>query len=212
MNSGKLLTSNVEDNPEPRLAMLNINCYSMPFELVKSMLTVNKYKDILLEEFYLDKDDMTIRRNKDGYRGRFAKHDKVNPYKLCKHGYGGIHIPKTRTTVPYHQLLTLLRGIDIPDNCVLDHIDGDTNSNSRSNIRVVSQALNCRNSKKAKNNTSGYTGINWNKSANSYTVRKYLNGKRVYLGSTETLEDAVLLLRSYEGEIRSNGYTDRHGK
>lgn len=176
------------------------------------MLTVNKYRDVLLEEFYLDSDDITIRRNKDGWRNKYKKHDIVKPYKLCKHGYGGIHIPRTRTTVSYSHLVTLLRGIEIPDDCVIDHIDGDNTNNSRSNLRVTTQAINCRNTKKSKNNTSGLTGVSWNKSAGCYIVRKYLNGKRVYGGSRKTLEEAAALMNELNAEALKQGYTERHGK
>jgi hypothetical protein len=109
------------------------------------MNTINKHKDAILEWFYLDEDDMTVRRAKNGYRGRYAKHDIVVPYRLCSHGYGGVHVPKTRTTVPYHHLLTILRGIAIPYNTVTDHKDGDSDNNDRSNIRVVTQGINCKN-------------------------------------------------------------------
>ena len=108
------------------------------------MLNVNKYRDILLSEFYLDADDITIRRAKDGWRNKYAKGDVVVPFKLCSYGYGGIHIPRTRATIPYHQLLTLLRGIDIPDGCVIDHVDGNSKNNDRANIRVTTQKINCR--------------------------------------------------------------------
>jgi len=176
------------------------------------MLTVNRHKDTLLDHFYLDMDDITIRRNKDGWRNKYKKHDAVKPYKLCKHGYWGIHIPGTRITVSYAHLITLLRGIAIPDNCVIDHIDGDDVNNARNNLRVVSQAINCRNSRMAKNNTSGYTGISWNNSANCYIVRRYIKGIRLYGGSAKTLEEAVLILADLEILARKDGYTERHGR
>jgi len=176
------------------------------------MLTVNKYKDILLDNFYLDSDDITIRRKTDGWRSMYKKHDIVKPYKLCSYGYKGIHIPGTRTTVSYAHLITLLRGITIPDNKVIDHINGNDTDDTRRNLRVVSQAVNCRNSRKAKNNTSGYTGISWNKTADCYIVRKYINKKRVYGGSAPTIQEAKVILDKLELKASNDGYTFRHGK
>lgn len=176
------------------------------------MLTVNKYKDILKEEFYLDSDDITIRRKKDGWRNKYKANDKVIPYKLHSLGYGGIHIPKTRMSILHTHLLCFLRGAVIPDNCVIDHINGDIHNNLRSNLRIVPQAINCRNSKMSKNNTSGYTGISWNKSSNCYIVRKYLKGVRVYGGSATTLEDAKKILDNLNIQAAKDGYTTRHGK
>ena len=179
------------------------------------MLTVNKYRDVLLEEFYLDSDDNTIRRNKDGWRNKFMKHDIVEPFKMAnKEGkvYGGIHIPRTRTSVQHSHLLCLLRGVEIPEGFTVDHKDGNPENNLRSNLRVVTQAVNCRNSKMKKNNTSGYTGISFNKKANLYYVRKYFNGVRVYK-SAKTMEAAIELLAQMEKELIANhGYTERHGK
>ena len=175
------------------------------------MKTINKYKDTILEWFYLDEDDMTVRRAKDGYKGRYNQHDAVIPYRLCSHGYGGVHVPATRTTVPYHHLLTILRGIEISDYSVIDHIDGNSDNNKRDNIRVVTQSINCKNAVMMKNNTSGVTGINWNKASNSFTVRKYIQGKRKYLGHRSTLLEAKKLLDSCENLLLSDGYTKRHG-
>ena len=175
------------------------------------MLTVNKYKDVLVEEFYLDKDDSTIRRNKDGWRNKYFRHDIVEPYKLCSYGYGGVHIPRTRTTVSITHLITLLRGIEIPDNKITDHIDGDSLNNSRSNIRITTQKVNCRNSKMKKNNTSGYTGISWNALGNCYIVRKHLRGVRLYGGSSKTLEGAKIILKRMNEEALKEDYTKRHG-
>jgi hypothetical protein len=176
------------------------------------MMTVNKYQQILLEEFYLDVDDVTVRRAKDGWRNKYMAHDVVTPFKLCSYGYGGVHVPKTRTTVPYHQLITLLRGIEIPEGSVIDHLNGNPDDNSRENIRVTTQALNTRNRKKHRNNTSGSTGISWNSGADCYIVRRYVKGTRMYGGSAQTLEEAKLLLDNLEKLSYEDGYTTRHGK
>jgi hypothetical protein len=176
------------------------------------MLTINKYKEKILEEFYLDADDITIRRKKDGWGGKFKQHDVVKPYKMHALGYLGVHIPRTRQTVQLPHLLTLLRGIDIPNDGVIEHIDGDPTNNERSNLRVVSKAINSRNKKKQKSNTSGYNGISWNKSANVYIVRRYINGVRKYGGCAKTLEEAVVLLEALDKEALEDGYTTRHGK
>lgn len=172
------------------------------------MLTVNRYRDILLEEFYLDSDDMTIRRNKDGYYNRFKKDDIVMPFKMVRSIYRGIHIPRTRTSVSYTHLLTLLRGISIPEGSVVDHIDGNPENNIRSNIRIITQSMNSRNAKMKSNNTSGITGIT--KSGDGYTIRKQMNGMRKYGGYVKTLKEAKVVLAAMKPE--DHGYTQRHGK
>ena len=169
------------------------------------MLPVNRFKKILLEQFYLDKDDITVRRKVDGYYGRFKKDDKVIFYKCLKRdGYLGVHIPGTRSTIHASHLLTLLRGFDIPEGSVVDHVDGNPRNNSRENLRVVTQAVNSRNQQKRSNNTSGITGVSWNESGNCWIVRKTLKGVRQYLGKANTLDEARKILQ--------DGYTERHGK
>lgn len=174
------------------------------------MQIVNKYKELLLEWFYYNNEDGTIRRAKDGYHGRYKKDDIVQPYKLCSHGYSGVHIPTTRTTIPYHHLVLVLNHINIPDNVVIDHIDGNTNNNVISNLRVTTQQINCKNRKRGVNNSTGIAGIS--KNGNSFIVRKQISGKRIYLGSRPSLEEAIQLLDSYKEIIKSDGYTERHGK
>ena len=95
-------------------------------EKVLSMSTVKMYKDVLLEEFYLDTDNSTVRRAKDGWGNRWKKGDEVKGYQLCSYGYYGVHIPRTRTTVNLTHLILLLRGVEIPDDMVVDHIDGNS--------------------------------------------------------------------------------------
>ena len=178
------------------------------------MLTALKYKDVIKENFYLDKDDITVRRKKDGYHGRYKKHDIVEPYTLKGNNgydYKGVHIPRTRTSISFPWLLTILRGIDFKDGDVIDHVDGDISNNKRDNLRLVSQRINSHNRKKNKNNTSGYTGIHYNKKARLYMVRRAIHGKRVYK-SSKTIDGAIKLLNELTELGKMDGYTDRHGK
>ena len=45
----------------------------------------------------------------------------------------------------------------------LDHIDGNKQNNSFSNLREATRSQNCMNRKKASNNTTGYKGVSFNK-------------------------------------------------
>lgn len=175
------------------------------------MSILNKHKDILLKEFYLDEDGSTVRRAKDGWRDKWKKDDVVVGYKLCSYGYLGVHVPKANTTVNLTHLILLLRGIEIPNGMVVDHIDGNTINNSPENLRITTQALNCRNRKMHCNNTIGYTGITFNKASNSYLVRLTVDKKRIYLGHCFTLEDALVLRNTYLDKRKQDGYTSRHG-
>lgn len=210
------LTVRDEDNPEPRLDKSRVICYNAFNNLQMKgipMLKVIEHKEVLLASFYLDKDDNTVRRKIDGYRGRYKQHDVVNPYyhKTTSGDYAMVHIPKTRKSVQLSHLLTLLRGIYIPDGSDIDHVNGNTLDNSRGNLRIVSHQLNCRNKKMHKNNTSGYTGISYNAKVNLYYVRKYIQGIRMYK-SAKTMDEAKKILIDFERISFNEGYTERHGK
>lgn len=177
------------------------------------MLKAIKHKERILEEFYLS-DELTIRRKKDGYHQRFMKDDIVEPYTYKGNkgnDYKGVHIPRTRDTISLPWLYTVLRGKTIKEGQVIDHIDGDITNNSEDNLRLVSQELNCKNRSKRKDNTTGYTGITFNKSANLYVIRRTIKGKRIYR-SSKTLEEAVDKLKLLNLEALIDGYTNRHGK
>ncbi len=173
-------------------------------------MIVNEYREVLLKSYYLDDDGIIVRRNYDSKVKRFKKHDKVNTVST-KQGYDLVWVPGTlKKMVPIHQLITILRGIEIPDGHAIDHIDGDISNHSADNLRVVTRGTNNRNAKMRKDNTTGYTGIH--KMPNGlYIVRKWINGVRKYK-STRVLEEAVEYIRQLEQEGIACGYTQRHGK
>jgi len=173
-----------------------------------------KYKDEILLNFYLDEDDITVRRKKDCVMKKFKAHDIVIPYKYTgksKINYGGVHVPKTRTTIGYHWLLVLLRGLTFDEKSVIDHIDGDPTNNTRSNLRVVTQQVNCKNSKMRSSNTSGYNGLTFHKPTGRFVVRRAIAGKRIWK-SAKTKEEAIKLWKELEILALADGYTERHGK
>jgi len=173
------------------------------------MLLINQYKDTLLEEFYLDDQDI-IRRKKNGYRGRFKKGDKANFYSSSNIAkYLGVHIPKTRCTLPVGHLFCLLRGIDIPEGMEVDHEDGNPHNNSKDNLRVITRKINNRNRKKRSDNVSGISGIHWSEYHKHYVIRRIIGEKRVSR-NRKTLEAAKLVLE--ELKTMDATYTERHGK
>jgi len=57
-----------------------------------------------------------------------------------------------------HRIIWELFNGEIPEDMVIDHIDGDTQNNKISNLRLVSRAINQRNCKKGKN-SGEVTGV-----------------------------------------------------
>lgn len=72
-----------------------------------------------------------------------------------------------------------------------DHIDHNELNNRRYNLRKASQLDNIRNSKRSKNNTSGFIGVGWLASINKWRARIMVNYKEVPLGYFDNIEDAI---------------------
>lgn len=71
--------------------------------------------------------------------------------RYCSSKYGNFAVHRIVWILYYHE--------DVPDDCLIDHIDGDVRNNRISNLRLVSEADNTRNAKEYSNNTSGKVGI-----------------------------------------------------
>lgn len=123
-----------------------------------------------------------------------------------------------------HRIIWQLVNGEIPEGFVIDHIDGNSLHNSISNLRLISQAENARNSRRTKNNTSGVTGVRlaYNKSKNSYWSASYYDsdGKHILkafsilkLGNDEAFKQACEWRQQMIAELnlQGAGYTERHG-
>ena len=92
---------------------------------------------------------------------------------------------------------------------LIDHIDQDPTNNRISNLRDVDQVENQRNRKRQANNSTGVTGVCWNKSHGRWHSYIKLRGKQTTLGFFEKFEDAVLARKDAELEY---GFSPRHGQ
>ena len=81
-------------------------------------------------------------------------------------------------------------GID-PEEKQVDHIDGDILNNKIYNLRLATNKQNAHNRKKNKNNTSGVTGVCWDKRRNKYMSSIICNGKLLCLGRFDDFSEAV---------------------
>lgn len=77
------------------------------------------------------------------------------------------------------------------DNMVVDHIDGNPLNNRKSNLRICTRPENSRNQRIRNDNTSKYKGVSLDKSRKKWLGYIGVNGKKTYLGSYNTKEDAA---------------------
>jgi len=76
-----------------------------------------------------------------------------------------------------------------------DHVDGNGLNNTRSNLRICSQAENCRNSRGRAGLSSQYKGVCWNGQRNKWQADISINNKTQYLGLFTNETDAA---RAYD--------------
>ena len=71
----------------------------------------------------------------------------------------------------------------------IDHINGVKDDNRLSNLRVVTNAINCQNKRAPlPSNKSGFLGVSWQ--AGAWRAKIQLNGKQHHLGRFRTPEEA----------------------
>ena len=105
-----------------------------------------------------------------------------------------------------HRLAWLYVYGEFPENQV-DHINHDRFDNRISNLRDVTHKENALNQKTRKTNTSGVTGVSWSKQHKKWMARVMSNGKNIFLGLFDKIEDA----KSKRLEAnRMYGYHENH--
>ena len=100
-------------------------------------------------------------------------------------GYAVIKLHGT----PYkaHRLIwKMVTGNDVA-GCI-DHIDGNPLNNRFGNLRDVTQAQNCWNTKLRSGNTIGFRGVSFRKRLGKWLARIQVDGEQKYLGVFESPE------------------------
>lgn len=134
------------------------------------------------EEFYFDLED----------------YDKIKDYcwTIRNNGYVTAYCPTTKNHILLHRLIM---GCD-NDNLYIDHIHGNKtrNDNRKSNLRIATPSQNIMNKPLLKNNTSGVTGVSWNKRKGRWESYITIDDKRKGLGYFSNFNDAVAARKAAE--------------
>lgn len=106
---------------------------------------------------------------------------------ICKGGYRVIGL--RRRYVKAHRLAFFMFHGREP-NGLVDHINGNKLDNWAGNLRECNHAENGQNSKKPKNNSSGYVGVYWHKRRQKWVASIRHNYQGIHLGYFSEREDA----------------------
>lgn len=91
----------------------------------------------------------------------------------------------------------------------LDHIDGNPLNNRLDNLREVTNQENQKNAKRRCDNTTGVTGVHWHKATGKFQASIKVDGRKIFLGLHETLEEAAAARK--DAEIKY-GFHENHGR
>lgn len=136
------------------------------------------------EEFYFDLEDF----------------DKIKDYcwRIDSNGYViTSDFFDNYKTLKFHRLVMGMPN----DEFDIDHKHGvNTRNDNRKeeNLRIVTRTQNAMNSGLQSNNTSGVTGVSWCSTYDKWIARITVNKKRIYLGSFDNFEDAVMIRKRAE--------------
>lgn len=89
-----------------------------------------------------------------------------------------------------HRVIWAMHYGEWPDGQI-DHKNHDRTDNRISNLRVVTNQGNGKNRSLQKNNTSGFTGVQWIKSSGKWDARITVDGVQKFLGSFVKKQDAI---------------------
>jgi hypothetical protein len=107
----------------------------------------------------------------------------------------------------------LCTGID-PEEKTVDHEDGNSFNNKIWNLRLATHKQNNHNRRKHNNNTSGVTGVYWDKSANKYKSAIDHNYKSLNLGyfnkSDKDKAIAVRIAAETDPRFKDQEYRNPH--
>ncbi len=106
---------------------------------------------------------------------------------------------------PYlaHRIIWYLVHSEMPDE--IDHINGDRTDNRLVNLRSVTRKTNCENLARRFKNTSGVTGVCWDRDNKMWMVRI----RKVFVGRFRSFDDAVAARKAAE---KTHHFHENHGR
>ena len=171
---------------------------------------------------YIFEKDYVIGYTSKGDKFYFDLNDykKVIKYQWRLHhsGYVVTSLPRDkngkRKILSLHSLI--FNDEDNIKNIKIDHINRNKCDNRKSNLRKVNNSLNGFNINRQSNNTSGKTGVSYNKNNNNYVSYICVDYNKIYLGSFKNFEDAVNARKEaeikYFGELSDTKYNLEEGE
>jgi hypothetical protein len=133
-------------------------------------------------------------------QGKFALVDDEDYDELSKHKwfvcknyrnyYAQRNLPRKNGKQRLVSMHRIIMNVSDKEVCV-DHIDGNSLNNTKSNLRICSQSENKKNRRLCTKNTSGFKGVSFFRTSNKFAAQISFCGKNLYLGLFEFAEEAA---------------------
>lgn len=171
----------------------------LPTRFVKGHQSFTGRPDVSDEKTFIKDGD--ICRRVPLTRGQWAVVDESEFERINSNRWIALWCPKTKSFYAVRTVITKGKRICVRMHREVlylhsgivkkgDHKNCDTLDNRVRNIRRATDAQNCHNRRKARNNTSGYKGVSWHKGTGMWVARITVNGIRYGLGYFHTPEEA----------------------
>lgn len=139
-------------------------------------------------ECIIDKEDYEI--VKRWYWRKSIKRNSIDK------GYWVTNVKKDdkykKSVMMIHQIIAEIKYGELTDeNLIPDHLSRNTDDNRKCNIVLKSNMDNCKNRGLSKSNSSGKTGVSFDKETKKWIAFITVNYKTMYLGSYHNIEDAI---------------------
>lgn len=165
-----------------------------------------RYKEAF-RKIYLEEEEFSIVSPSDYYQVKNfnwylgSNGREFYAFRNIKTGPG-----KTRMVSMHRQIM------DFPKGILVDHKNGDTLDNRRSNLRLATHTQNMHNCRKMKNTSSQYRGVSFIKDRGLWGSQITNEGKRIFLGRFRDEIDAAkaydCAARKYFGEFARLNFSE----
>lgn len=135
-------------------------------------------------EFYFDIEDLPLIKNRSWYQDK-------DGYLVSCYYYAG-----QRKFVRFHRIV-----MNAKENEVVDHINHKRNDNRKHNLRVCERAENDRNRGLYASNSSGISGVHYDKKRNKWIASITYNRRRIFIGRFSNKNEAIKARLIKEAEL-----------
>jgi len=111
-------------------------------------------------------------------RGKMLKGAEAGT--LAHNGY--IVVMTEGRLTPAHRIIWEIFNGSIPKGKEVDHINGNKSDNRIENLRLATRSENLLNRKKARDNTSGFIGVSFDKERSKWQAKIQIDGKLIFFG------------------------------